>query len=82
MVDIFQLTATEVAASEMYEDEQWEFMKRHEFRLASMNSRARENMLDAMVEELGIRGGWFWHSDDGFTDGPFETEAEARKGAR
>ena len=73
MVNVFQLTAAEVAASDMYEEERWEFLKRPEFRLATMNSRDREKMLDAMVEELGIRGGWFWKSDDGVTDGPFET---------
>ena len=81
MIDTFQLTATEVAASPWYEDDQWEFMKRREFRLASMCSRVREAMLDAMVEELDIESGWFWSSPDGVTDGPFKTEREARRGA-
>lgn len=79
MIDTFQLTAAEVAASEMYEDEQWEFMRRREFRLAGMNSRDREAMIDAMVEELGIKGGWFWRTDDGVVEGPFKTESEARR---
>jgi len=80
-IEVFQLTATEVA--ETMEDEIWEFMKRREFRLAAMNSRDRGKMLDAMVEELGIEGGWFWQAcfpgclPDGPPIGPFETYAAA-----
>ena len=54
----FPLTATEVAA--MDEDLVHEYSKRHEFRLASMNSRDRDAMLDAIVEEEGVKGGWFY----------------------
>jgi len=86
-IETFQLTALEVAESSTYEDEQYEFMRRHEFRLANMNSRIRESMLDAMVEELGITGGWFyWFCFPGCLPdsdpiGPFETEEQALKDA-
>lgn len=85
-VEIFQLTAAEVA--ERDEDTLYEFMKRHEFRLASMNGKAREAMLDAIVEENGITGGWFWWTcfpgcmPDSDAFGPFATADEARKDAQ
>lgn len=80
-VEVFQLSASEVAA--MDEDLVWEYMKRPQFKLASMNSKVCESMLDAMVEEEGIEGGWFWWScfpgcmPDGPASGPFKTHAEA-----
>jgi len=76
-VEVFQLTAAEAAAQD--EDLVWEYSKRPEFRLASMNSRARKAMLDAIVEEEGITGGWFWWTclpgclPDSCAFGPFET---------
>ena len=82
-LEIFQLTATEVAQSSAYEDEQYDFSKRREFRLANISGKVREAMLDAMVEELGIQGGWFWWPcfpgclPDGDMTGPFDTYAEA-----
>lgn len=82
-IEVFQLTAREVAESFSYEDERHEFMKRHEFRLASMNTQVREKMFDAMVDELGIEAGWYWFScfpgclPDSDPCGPFATEAEA-----
>lgn len=87
-VEVFELTAAEVAASAAYEDEQWEFMRRPEFKLATMNGRIRERMFDAMVDELGITGGWFWQScfpgclPDSDAFGPFETAADALADAR
>lgn len=80
-VEIFQLTAREVA--EMDEDMVREYMRRHEFRLASMNSRTREAMFNAMIGEEDITGGWFYHFcfpgclPDSDPFGPFETQAEA-----
>jgi len=80
-IEVFELTAHEVAG--MDEDEVWEFSKRHEFRLASMNSKVRESMLDAMVEELGIEGGWYWQAcfpgclPDSDPVGPFTSYSEA-----
>lgn len=87
-LEVFQLTAAEVAASPAYEDEQYEFMRRHEFRLASMNSRIRDKMLDAMIDELGITGGYFyWYCFPGCLPdsdpvGPFATHDEALSYAR
>lgn len=80
-VEIFQLTATEAAA--MDEDLVYEYMKRSEFHLAGMNSRDRDAMLDAIVEEEGIEGGWFWRTclpgclPDSCPFGPFATYQEA-----
>ncbi len=80
-VEVFQLTASEVA--ELDTDTIDEYMHRHEFRLAQMNSRVRESMIDAIVEDNGITGGWFWWScfpgclPDGNPNGPFDTEEDA-----
>lgn len=85
-VETFQLTAREVA--ERDEDMVHEYMKRREFRLASMNSRDREAMFDAMIEEEGITGGWFfWFCFPGCmpesdASGPYETQGEALQAAR
>jgi hypothetical protein len=85
-IEVFQLTAHEVAAQD--EDMVWEYMKRHEYRLASMNSKVREAMLDAMIEEEGIEGGWFWWScfpgclPDSSPFGPFATYDEALQDAQ
>ena len=80
-VEVFQLTAREEAGQD--EELVYEFMKRPEFRLAGMNSRTREAMLDAIVEEEGITGGWFWWTclpgcmPDSCAFGPFSTQADA-----
>jgi len=79
--EAFQLTAVEVAAT--MEDEIYEFSKRREFRLYAMNRRVQETMLDAMVEELGITGGWFYQYcfpgclPDSEPIGPYATRQEA-----
>ena len=57
-VEIFQLTARE--AAELDDDMVSEYSRRHEYRLASMNSRTREAMFDAMIDAEGITGGWFY----------------------
>ena len=85
-IEVFQITAVEVAAT--MDDDIWEFMRRPEFCFAAMNSRDRERMYDAMVEELGIEGGWFyWYCFPGCLPdsepvGPFKSHAEALKSAR
>jgi len=85
-IETFQLTAHEVA--ERDEDLCHEYMKRHAFRLATMNSKTREAMLDAIVAEEDITGGWYWWScfpgclPDGEPYGPFSTETEALADAR
>ena len=87
-VEVFEMTAEEYAESEAYEDEIGEYMRRHEFRLASMNGRVRERMISTMIEELGITGGWFWWScfpgclPDGPAWGPYDSYAAAKAGAQ
>ena len=85
-LEIFQLTAEEVA--ERDEDLIYEYMKRHEFHLAGMNSRDRQRMLDAIIAEEGITGGWFyWYCfpgcmPDSSAIGPYPTHAAALEAAR
>jgi hypothetical protein len=85
-IEIFQLTAHEVA--ERDEDLINEYMNRREFRLAGMNSRTRDAMLDAICEEEGITGGWFyWYCfpgcmPDSDAIGPFDSHKEALDAAR
>lgn len=85
-IEVFQLTALEVA--ERDEDTIHEYMQRREFRLAAFNSRAREAMLDAIVAEQGIEGGWFyWYCFPGCMPdsdpvGPYATPQEARAAAQ
>jgi hypothetical protein len=80
-VEIFELTATEVAA--MDEDLVHEYSQMRDYRLCNMNSRVQEAMLDAIVDENGITGGWFWQScfpgclPDGPPCGPFASAKEA-----
>lgn len=86
-LEIFELTAIE-CAERIDEDTVWEYLKRHEFRLAGMNSRVRNAMLDAIVQEEGLTGGWFyWYCfpgcmPDSEATGPFATRAEALAAAQ
>ena len=79
----FQLTAEEVA--ETMEDEIYNLMKRKEFRLASMSPRVREKMIETLIEENGVKGGWFYFYcfpgclPEGDPVGPFATCDEAIK---
>ena len=80
-VEVFELTATEVASQD--EDLLYEYSKRPEFRPSSMNRRIQGNMLDTIVKEQGITGGWFWWTclpgclPDSDPIGPFATREEA-----
>ncbi len=80
-VEVFQLTAIEAAAQD--EDYVYEYSKRPEFRLCHMNSRVQEAMLEAIVEECGVTGGWYWWTclpgclPDSSAMGPFATQREA-----
>ena len=85
-VEILQLTAEEVAEQDA--DLIYEYMKRHEYRLASMNSRAREALLAAIVDNEGIKGGYFYQfcflgclPESGLF-GPYDTAREAIEAAR
>lgn len=85
-VEVFQLTAIEAASQN--EDLVYQYSKRPEFRLAHMNSKTQDAMLEAMVAEEGITGGWFWWScfpgcmPGSCAEGPFETHALALADAR
>ena len=83
---ITQFTALEIA--ETMADDIYAFSKRPAFRLASMNGRVRDAMLEAIVDELEITGGFMWCvclpgclPDSDWT-GPFATEADALADAR
>ena len=85
-IEVFQLTAQEAAAQD--EELIHEYSKRPEFKLCHMNRRNQEDMLDAIVEEQGITGGWFWWTclpgcmPDSSAFGPFDSQAEALANAR
>lgn len=85
-IEVFELTAEEVAA--MDEDLIYEYMERPAFSLATMNSRDRDAMLSAMVEEEGITGGWYyWYCFPGCLPdsepmGPYATAKEAKEAAQ
>ena len=85
-LEIFELTATEVA--EMDEELVWQYSREHEFRLCSFNSRVRDAMLDRMIEENNIKGGWFyWYCFPGCLPdspaiGPFSSYESAKIDAR
>lgn len=85
-VEIFQLTALEVA--EQDEELIRQYMRKPQFRIASMNSRTREAMLDAIVENEGIQGGWFYQYcfpgclPDSAPCGPYGTWQEAKEAAQ
>ncbi len=80
-IEVFERTAEECALDD--EDRVREYMKMHQFRLASMNNKVRQAMIDAIVKDEGIRGGWFWwwcfpgFLPDSDPVGPFDSYAEA-----
>jgi hypothetical protein len=85
-LETFQLTAREVA--ERDEDMIREYVSQRQYRLATMSGRVRDQMFDAMIEENGIEGGWFyWFCFPGCMPesdamGPYATQAEALAAAR
>lgn len=87
-VEVFFLAADEQAELPTYEDEWNELLKRPALRLATMNSRDHAKLVDVLVSECGITGGWFWQPcfpgclPDGDPIGPFETRDEAIKDAQ
>jgi hypothetical protein len=57
--EVFELTALE--AAEFEEDLILKYNHyRHEFRLANINSHVRTAMLEAIVTEQKIEGGWYY----------------------
>ena len=79
--EVFELTAEEAAA--MDEDLVSEYLRKPEYRLATMNSEVQAKMIAAIVEEEGVEGGWFYHYcfpgclPEGPPNGPFATMQEA-----
>ncbi len=83
-IEVFERTAEECALDD--EDMVHEYLK--EFPLATMNSRDRQKMIDAIIENEGIKGGWFyWYCfpgclPDSEAMGPFDSHSEALKAAQ
>ena len=81
-LEIFQLTAEEVATSGQYQDELFTLSQEHQFRLCHVRTR----LLDALIEQEGIKGGWFYCFPGCLPDseaiGPYASAAEARKAAQ
>jgi hypothetical protein len=83
---ITQLTAREVA--EQQEDAIRDYARRPKYRLAFMNARVMNALLDAMIEEEGITGGWGWYHclpgcmPDSDWHGPFDSYDDAVTDAR
>jgi hypothetical protein len=83
---VYELTAREVA--EMDEDTIRGYMRRREFQLAAMSSRTRKAILDAIVANEGITGGWFFDyclpgcMPDSQPFGPYESRDAAIAAAR
>lgn len=85
-IEVCQFTAHEIA--EGMEDEIREYSRKPQYRLASMNSTTRERMLDAIVADHDVQGGFMWAVcfpgclPDSEWSGPFPTYAEALADAR
>ena len=83
---VYELTAREVA--EMDEDALHDHMRLRGFQFAAMNSRTRDAMLDAIIENNGITGGWFFDYclpgclPDSQPFGPYESRDAAITAAR
>lgn len=85
-ISVCQFTAHEVA--EGMEDEIWEYSRKPEYKAASMNSTVRDRMLDAIVTDHDVHGGFMWCVclpgclPDSEWSGPFPSYAEALADAR
>lgn len=86
-IETFQLTAEEVA--EMFcQEEIQEKLGLMTYRLANINSKAREALLEAIIKENNVEGGWFYWfclpgcMPDSDAFGPFATHADALTDAR
>ena len=85
-VEVFELTAREVA--ELDVELVQEYMRKREFKLATMNQCIRESMFDTIIEENNIIGGWYyWYCEPGCLPdsdpyGPYKTADEAKNAAQ
>ena len=81
-LEMYELTAYEVAA--LNEAAIDEYIRRPEFRSAESDSQVRQRMLETMIKEKGLRGGWVWTSpvSNEVIGGPFDSYADALIDAR
>lgn len=85
-VEVFQLTARE--AVELDADLLDEYTHRYEYRLASMSSRVRDEMIDAIISDHAIDGGWYyWYClpgclPDSDAIGPYQSAQDALDAAQ
>lgn len=85
-VEVFQLTAEEAAL--LWEGMIYDYQKMHEFRLASMNRQVFAKMIERIIEDNGITGGWFYRFcfpgclPESDPIGPYKTAAAATKAAQ
>lgn len=83
---VYQLTAREVVEQDV--ELIREYMRRYEYRLAGFSSRVSDAMLDKIVDQEGITGGWFFDFcvpgclPDSQPFGPYATHDEAISAAR
>ena len=79
--EVFELTAEEAALLD--EDRIYEYSSREEHRLCFMNSKARAAMIDAIIAEEGLKGGWYYQYcfpgclPDSEPYGPYDTKQDA-----
>ncbi len=85
-LEILELTAEEATEQE---DELWEeYSKRYEYRLCRFNQKVRDKMVQTMIQEHDIKGGWFYwwctpgHLPDSIAYGPYPSAAAALEVAR
>lgn len=85
-IQVWEFTAHEVA--EGMEEEIWEYSRKPVYKAASMNGRVRDRMLDAIIADYDVRGGFMWAVcfpgclPDSEWSGPFPSREEALADAR
>ena len=78
---VYQLTAYESA--ELMEDEILEAMREPRFQIASVSPRVREKLIEWIVDQHDVQGGWYWDfcapgcMPDSYPHGPFDNPQEA-----
>ena len=81
--EAFQLTPAEQIEYGLWDQEAAELMRTPEHKLASMNSTAREDLVEALIDLHEIRTAWFWRfclpgcMPDSDLCGPYSSAEEA-----
>ena len=81
--EVFQLTDEEAAAVYAHGDDDMVMRLLKRFPLASMNSREHAKLIDAIIEETGPQGGWYYQycfpgcMPESEPMGPYATRDEA-----